>query len=495
MGRNFRHTKQVLRKLVATVLPMERVASVASKVKSTTSRIVPSASRNRQATEIPVKRLRGRVVCGLGVLLLLGSALLIASSLPMSRSKATSWSGLNPATTADQARGTVTPQGSMGKTRFALEYQRHLDRVVMSVPAEPRTLEFHEQLLVALPEYTQVELLAPAHRLAELRQWVRKHHFPQTIRWHRYSLENRDGEDVYCVLPDETGLVRAPATGSLSQTVGGTFWAQDLFECVSNADGGCVLLLPRVYRYLYLDRRGSTARWRGDTQGLSRVEPTLEAIHSLPLAFKGGNIVADCVAGRRLLFVGYDVVTTTRVMCKAFGQAAPPAKAICELLAQWFAVDEVVVVPERRPQPVVMYHLDQAMLPLGENVVAVPRVVGERPRLEPAASRIRSVSAFLDELCSVLRQKGYRIVFLDTPVAYLLKRRHFVNAIAYHDRRTGRPTMLLPSYSRNEGEFTPSALFETNRRRLEDAGYDVVCVPTTADRLFGGIHCLVEVLQ
>ncbi len=41
--------------------------------------------------------------------------------------------------------------GEIPSVSLVPEYERHLDRVVMSVPSQPERLEFHESLLAGLP--------------------------------------------------------------------------------------------------------------------------------------------------------------------------------------------------------------------------------------------------------------------------------------------------------------------------------------------------------
>ncbi len=73
-----------------------------------------------------------------------------------------------------------------------------------------------------------------------------------------------------------------------------------------------------------------------------------------------------------------------------------------------------------------MYHLDQAMLPLGNAEIAVARVVGERPRLEPDASRIRQIEVFLKNLRLILTDMGYRVYDMDATVKNMLNFQHLV---------------------------------------------------------------------
>jgi hypothetical protein len=374
------------------------------------------------------------------------------------------------------------------------EYERHLDRVVLSVPSQDETLEFHESLLAGMPPYTEVDFLVPRHRKAELQSWTDRRGFPQAIRWLAYDAEHLAGRELFCVLPDETGLLRVPPESLTAIEAAGTFWAQDLMQSAVGPDGEPVLFFPAVYRYLVLSRSGG-ARLRGDTRSLASLESHFLRVVRLPLAFKGGNVTADRLDGRTVLFVGSDVLATTRLMAEALGHRAPTAEALCASLRRWFSADKVVMVGQGRPQPVAMYHLDQAMLPLGGGRMAVPRVIGSRPRLEPDASRIRHVRSFLAELRTLLTDLGYRLVPIDTPVDHVLGHRHFVNAIAYRDRRTERATVLLPIFNGPDGLPSRDEPFSTNRRRLEEAGFDVVGVPTTADRLYGGIHCLIQVIQ
>ena len=118
------------------------------------------------------------------------------------------------------------------------------------------------------------------------------------------------------------------------------------------------------------------------------------------------------------------IIVMTRTTWRAFEGEEVSDTKVAEMVRNAFDADKTIIVGGPRPQPEVMYHLDQAMLLLGGGTIAVARVVGERPRLEPDASQIRHVKAFLAKLRPVLVDLGYTLVDMDTTVENILKYQH-----------------------------------------------------------------------
>lgn len=106
----------------------------------------------------------------------------------------------------------------------------------------------------------------------------------------------------------------------------------------------------------------------------------------------------------------------------------------------------------------------------------------------------KEVDLFLSELRSVLMRLGYRLVNIDTSAHNLLNHQHYVNAIPYVDAKTGQRTLLMPVFHSKQTPFERE-LVKKNTAVFESLGYKVVHVPTKADMINGGIHCLVNVLE
>ena len=141
----------------------------------------------------------------------------------------------------------------------------------------------------------------------------------------------------------------------------------------------------------------------------------------------------------------------------------------------------------------IMYHLDQAMILLGDGVVGVARVVDEYSPNQANDEEIRDVKRFLSKLRAVLAGLDYKIINIDITTDNLLRCQHYVNAIPYIDAETGQKTLFMPVFSR-QTDFGKEIL-RRNTASFEAAGYKVINVPTKADKIKGGIHCLLNVLE
>ncbi len=385
----------------------------------------------------------------------------------------------------------AAPRGGL---RTVPEYRRRMQRVVLSVADDDTTFEHHRQILSRLPDYTEVTLLAPRGRMQDIGEWIDRQADAARIRLVIYDPQRRQGARLYLLMPDNDQLVAVDAKG---YTVGGqygTAWAQDLFEVAVDADGRTVLLTARGYKCFVGLSEQDNRRVQADNLYLDCLAGEHTEVRRTPLAFKGGNLLIDEIDNRRVAFCGADSIRTTRTAWRAFDGGELSDGQVVEMLRQALAVDDAVLLGGGESQPVVMYHLDQAMLLLGDRVAAVPRLLGEVPPLEPDAGRIRHVMRFLAEVRSTLAGLGYRLVDVDTTVADVLDYRHHTNAVAYIDRHTQQRTLLMPVYPGNDSA-DGRRLVEKNIAAFESVGYTVVEVPTTANELYGGIHCMLNVLQ
>jgi hypothetical protein len=216
---------------------------------------------------------------------------------------------------------------------------------------------------------------------------------------------------------------------------------------------------------------------------------------TIPLSFYGGNILVDETAdGHRIAFCGSDVFTTTRTVWSSFSDSERTESRIIDDLKLALNVDQVIVPGPDHAQPYLMYHLDQAMLLLPDKVVAIPKLVGSLPAKSDEVNEIRDVERFLIELRTLMLRLSYRLVDIETSVQNVLRCRHQVNAIPFVNAETGRKSLLMPSFASSEEE-SEKELIDRNTARLESLGYEVVYVPTDADELRGGIHCLVNVID
>ncbi len=387
------------------------------------------------------------------------------------------------------------PLHSARSDRFRVvpEYERRMERVVVSV-SDASVPRYHEEILSCLPDYTKIDLMVPDSQLAAIKSWLQGKRYRDRIRLITHDPRYRRGARLYLLLPDEEQLLAVDTKDYRLGSQHGTLWAQDLFEVAVTPDNRTLLLTACVHKCFQSERHRRDGRVISDNAYLKCLNADGTEVRRLPLAFKGGNVLVDELAGKRIVFCGYDSVRSTRTAWHAFEDEDISDSKVAEMLATALNADETVIVGGPRPQPEMMYHLDQAMLPLGNGVVAVARVVGERPRLEPDASRIGQVRAFLAELRPILVDLGYTVCDMDATVTNVLKYQHYVNAIPYIDKRTGQKTVLVPAFPEAETEHDQQ-IVRKNKRTLESLGYVVVRVPTRACELTGGIHCLVNVLQ
>ena len=72
------------------------------------------------------------------------------------------------------------------------------------------------------------------------------------------------------------------------------------------------------------------------------------------------------------------------------------------------------------------------------------------------------------------------------------KRKFPANAVAYTDRTTGAKVLLMPSFS--DG-IDARRINEANTQTFRSLGYEVVPVESMAFERYGGIHCLINILQ
>ncbi|NQV23840.1 MAG: hypothetical protein HQ518_05670 [Rhodopirellula sp.] len=369
-----------------------------------------------------------------------------------------------------------------------------MKRVVVSLPDDDAHPTLQHEVLSRLPDYAEIVLLAPANRLENIQRWIDDQPYGERTSIVPYDPRHRSGARLYLLLPDEENLVPVDTEEFRIGTQHGTQWAQDLFEVATDTNNRSILLTPCAHKCYQAMHDRMDRRVISDNAYLRCLDFGSVDLQKLDLAFKGGNVLVDEHRGERIAFCGYDSVRTSRTVWEAFHGEKLSDDRIAEMFKTGLNVDRIVLVGGSDSQPELMYHLDQAMLLLPGRLAAVARVVGDSPRLEPDASRIRQVQAFLAELRVLLCDLGYSLTDIDTPVQNVLRYQHYVNAIPYVDDRTNERVMLFPVFPSDPDVPQDQALMR-NIARLEATGYRVVKVPTRAYELTGGIHCLVNVLQ
>ena len=372
-------------------------------------------------------------------------------------------------------------------------YERHLKRVVISLARRGASRDLHHTFLQRLPDYTEIILLLPKANVESVRRDLALRSYAQRVRLVGYDTELKQDARFLLLFPEKDKLVQVN-TGPLSTHQQGTIWAQDLFEVGSLASGRCVLFTSLVHKYFCGTETQTDLGVQRDNLYLSNLSCADVDVVALPLAFKGGNILLDECDGRRIVFCGGDVLRTTRTAWRIATDSHLTRTAFVKLLKDVLGAERVIIVAEERLQPAQIYHLDQAMLLLPNQTAAVTRIITQaRPGLaeDPEVGQARQ---FLSELRHHLRRLGYRLVDIDISSDNLSHCQHYVNAVPYHDLRTQKRVIMMPTFLRAQTDLDRE-IIARNTKTFMSLGYCVVPVPTLADTLRGGIHCLINVLE
>ena len=378
--------------------------------------------------------------------------------------------------------------------RCGPEYDRRLKRVVLSLAKRDISLKLQHSLLQALPAYTKIILLLPESSVGLIRQDLEDKVYRDRVEFVTYPAVSLKNSQVWLLFRDKDKLVQVDTEGSLVQGYSGNVWTQDMFEVARDSAGRVLLLRSCIHKYWSTAGAKTAAHIAPDNAYLDQLSAVGLEVRTLPLAFMGGNVFIDEINGEQVAFCGSDILKTTRVVFRAIHDTSPSDAETVAVLRDALKVDKVVLIGASRLQPGQMYHLDQAMLLLPNRVAAVARIVAQRPLASPDAEEIRDAERFLITLRSVLRRLGYRIVDVETSAQNVLRCQHYVNAIPYVDAETHRRTLLMPVFLSAQTKFDKS-LISKNTAAFESLGYEVVHVPTNADELRGGIHCLVNVID
>ena len=385
---------------------------------------------------------------------------------------------------------------ALSNCRVVPEYERSLERVAVSLSIGDDTLALHNDILERLPEYTEVLLLTPDILVERIDNELKNKPYSDRVRIVEFAtIKIKDGR-FFLVRPEKDQLVQVDTVDSFRARYSGTEWAQDLFEVMRGPRGQTVLHISEVYKYYSSVEPKTNSSVVADNGYLKEVSIAGTEVVRGPLVFQGGNILYGEVHGRKVVFCGGDVINKTRMVWHGLiGEEMTDAR-IVELIRRIHGADEVVVAAidaGDRLQPELMYHLDQAMIPLDGGVVGVSRIVGN-PSVEDAADRGEGlVKRYLEKLRASLSSSGFKLVDVDMSVENLLRYQNYVNAIPYVDARTLQKTLLMPVFS-EQGDWEKE-IAKKNIETFESLGYRVITVATEADKGKGGIHCLVNVLE
>ena len=376
------------------------------------------------------------------------------------------------------------------------EYKRRLKKAVFSLGTVNTTLSLQDGLLSCLPEYTQIILLLPECNLKAIENELKDKPYCDRVRIVPFEEHKHKDGCFLLVFPDKNKLVQIETRDYWGSKQPGTAWAQDLFEIMRKPEGRIILLTPEVHKYYCCVDPETNTKMLADNVYLKDISIAGAEVVRSPLVFQGGNIFVDEINEQRIVFCGGDILNTTRLVWHSISGKKLSDSEIIGLVTLIFNADRVVVASidvGDRLQPRLMYHLDQAMVLLGDRVVGLTRIVNQ-PSVKPADdNEVRLVMRFLAKLKTVLLGLGYKVIDIDITVDNLLHYQHYVNAIPYIDVETGQKTLLMPVFSKQMN--FQKELEKRNIASFESVGYEVITVPTNADQIKGGIHCLVNVLE
>lgn len=374
------------------------------------------------------------------------------------------------------------------------EYDRTMKQVVVTLAKSDTTLGLHHEILLRLPPYARIICLLDQTNLEAVKIELKDKPYGDRVELVPYDGKAETGGRYYFLFAERDKLVQIRAGDGHRLSRQGSHWAQDLFEVTVAPAGELVLLTSEVHKYYSTVGAKSALQVVRDNVHLARLGSIGVEVQPLPIAFMGGNLLVDVMGGKPIAFCGGDVLRTTRTVHRTVFDSEPTTAEITGFIRAILNVESVVIIGRERPQPRQVFHLDQAMTLLHDGVAAITRVVAEESGTLPDHDDIKQVQRFLTELRSVLQALGYRLINIDTSVRNIMSCAHYVNTIPYVDAQTGQRTILFPTFPASETDFEKQ-LVDRNTASLESLGYRVVRVPTTANELRGGIHCLVNILE
>lgn len=378
--------------------------------------------------------------------------------------------------------------------RIIPEYKRFLKKAVFSLATGDTSLKLQHDILVNLPDYTQIFILLPQSSLPAIEAELKKQPYSQRTKLVPFSTKTVGKDRVYMLFSEKDKLLYADNMNNRI-VPSGTKWTQDLFEVATKPDGQTVLLISDIHKWFNSQGDKSSLNVVSDNAYLNSLSSVGMEIRKLPLTFDGGNILVDEFLGKRIVFCGGDVIRNTRTVWKSTRDSIPTDSQIKKMLKDFMNADKVVVVGRSKAQPPsLMFHLDQAMIFLSNGVVGITNLVGKNADEMFIPDEIKEVDLFLSELRTILLDLGYKVVDIDTSVHNLLNHQHYVNAVPYVDAKTGQKTILMPVFPSNQTHFE-RGLVKKNTTTFESLGYKVVHIPTKADKINGGIHCLINVIE
>lgn len=351
------------------------------------------------------------------------------------------------------------PRIQSGRFHAIPEYAMDLEEVVMGVAAEnagdDNPLAAHEPLLLALPPYSRVLMLAPQSALPGIRKRL-----------------------VSLGLADRVRLVVSQQKSPPRPNEGVTRWVRDvMFVTHDDAAAGTVILTSLAHKN-FADVADN------DLAYLTRIGGPSHHVLRAPLFFRGGNLLVASRSGRTVLLVGSDELEMNRQWFAAAFGFSLPANAFPEVIKAAAGVEKVIILPNSRT----LFHLDAFIAPLAEGMVGLLAPVD--PERLPATEREVIMHAR-----DALQRSGFQVVAIPTSVEWMKAFRSPANIVSFTDRRTGRHRALVPQFPERNGHGSVPNLNAKILAAYRNAGIDPIPVE---DRFYprgGNTHCALVALH
>jgi len=385
------------------------------------------------------------------------------------------------------------PWKKIKQCRFIPEYRRYMKKAVISLAQKNITLNLHHELIKRLPEYTEIVILLPEQNQDIIRRELKRRIYNKEIQFVTFNTVPQENAQFFVLFPEKDKLVQFN-TNDILPCQQGSLWAQDFFEVGQLPDGDMVLLASTIHKYYYSVGGESNFNVNRDNLYLNHLASTGMDVLNLPLVFMGGNILIDEVGGQRIVFCGGDVFRATRTAWRAVMGAELSHAEFIKMIRNIFHTDEIVLAGEENAQPTQMYHLDQAMILLPNKVAGITNIIEDESIKISGQKEVAEAQRFLETLRGKLKKRGYKLLDIDISIDNLLHCQHYVNAVPYIDTPTNQKVLLMPVFTSARKDIDKKITIK-NSRTFESQGYKVVHVPTCADKIRGGIHCLINVIK
>lgn len=375
------------------------------------------------------------------------------------------------------------------------EYERTLEKVVISLSSNQVSLNYHLPLLQQLPKYSEIIVVVPQEHRQTIEKQVNSTSFSDRVSLVTFQTNPHRGNTYYLLFPEKDKLIQVEKNDENIST--GSMWCQDLFEAAIKPDGSGLLLTPDVYKWFYEYTNHSQSGIISDTAFLETLSiPNFEIVKT-PLAFKGGNLLFDTLDGKHIAFCGKHLVSNTRTVWRSTTDIKAQRQSILQTVQNSFNVDKVVVLGGKQQPTLSMFHLDQAVIFLEDMTVGVTRLSAKAGTVQPMddslKDNIKKMKKFLSTVRKTLIKLGYTVVDVKTSIYDACNHRFIANSIPFVNKETGQKTVLIPEYD-NMTEYDYD-LYCQNKALFTSLGYEIIKVPTVVDALNGGPHCLMNVVR